>query len=39
MSDHDNFLSIVEGSEAVRDRWAALVERTVTEAAEHGVSL
>ncbi len=39
MSDHTNFLSIVEGSDAVRDRWAALVARTVTEAAEHGVSL
>lgn len=39
MSDHTNFLSIVEGSEAVRDRWATLVERTVTEAAQHGVSL
>lgn len=39
MSDHTNFLNIVEGSEAVRDRWAALVERTVTEAAQHGVTL
>jgi len=39
MSDHTNFLSIVEGSDAVRDRWAALVERTVTEAAQHGVTL
>lgn len=39
MSKHTNFLSIVEGSDAVRDRWAALVERTVTEAAEYGVSL
>jgi len=39
MTDHTNFLSIVEGSDAVRDRWAALVERTVTEAAEHGVTL
>lgn len=39
MSDHTNFLNIVEGSEAVRDRWAALVERTITEAAQHGVTL
>lgn len=37
--DYKNFLNIVEGSETVRDRWAALVERTVTEAAEHGVTL
>ncbi|QFT92150.1 hypothetical protein FIU86_04800 [Roseovarius sp. THAF9] len=40
MTDHTNFLNIVEGSEAVRDRWAALVERAVTEASEkHGVTL
>lgn len=39
MSDHTNFLNIVEGSEAVRERWSALVERTVTEAAQHGVQL
>ncbi|WP_111735065.1 hypothetical protein [Roseovarius amoyensis] len=39
MTDYTNFLNIVEGSEAVRDRWAALVERTVTEAAQHGVTL
>lgn len=40
MSDHSNFLSIVEGSEAVRDRWAALVERAVTDARDHhGVQL
>jgi len=39
MGDHTNFLSILEGSKAVRDRWAALVERTVTDAARHGVSI
>lgn len=39
MSDHTNFLNIVEGSAAVRDRWAALVERTVSEAGAHGVTL
>ncbi|SFQ56511.1 hypothetical protein SAMN05421853_11094 [Roseivivax halotolerans] len=39
MSDHTNFLNIVDGSEAVRERWAALVKRTVTEAAQHGVQL
>lgn len=37
--NYDSFLDIVRGSATVRDRWAALVERTVTEAAEHGVTL
>ncbi|WP_417676723.1 hypothetical protein [Pseudodonghicola sp.] len=38
-NNYESFLDIVRGSEAVRDRWAALVERSVTEAAEHGVTL
>ena len=33
-------MNIVEGSETVRTRWAAIVERAVTEASErHGVAL
>ena len=39
MTEHANFLNIIEGSETVRARWAALVERAVTAAREHGVTL
>ena len=37
--DHSNFLQIVEGSEAVRGRWAGLCERAIGDARESGVTL
>ena len=39
MSDHSNFLNIVQNSEAVSARWSDLVQKTISEAREHGVTL
>ncbi|GGO50327.1 hypothetical protein SAMN05444398_1011050 [Roseovarius pacificus] len=39
MTDHANFLSIVEHSETVAARWAELVQKAVTDARERGVTL
>ncbi len=41
MSEYDPslFLDIVRGSETVRERWAAICERVVSDAAERGISL
>lgn len=39
MTDHTNFMNIVNGSEAVRDRWGGLVEKAITDARDHGVTI
>lgn len=39
MSDHSNFMSIVQNSSTVAERWAELVQKTVADAAEQGVTL
>lgn len=39
MSDHSNFLNIVQNSEAVSARWAELTEKAINDAREHGVTL
>jgi hypothetical protein len=39
MSDHTNFLNIVQNSEAVSARWAELTEKAIADARAHGVTL
>ena len=39
MTDHANFLSIVEHSETVAERWAELVQKAISDAREKGVTL
>jgi hypothetical protein len=39
MTDFSNFLSIVEGSETVRQRWAAITEKAIADAREQGVAI
>jgi len=39
MSDHSNFLSIVNNSPAVAERWADLTEKAIADAREQGVTL
>jgi|SRR6056297_615945 len=39
MTDFSNFLSIVEGSETVRERWAAITEKAINDARSQGVTL
>ena len=39
MSDHTNFLNIVQNSEAVSARWADLTEKAIADAREHGITL
>ncbi|KJS40320.1 MAG: hypothetical protein VR71_23730 [Roseovarius sp. BRH_c41] len=39
MNDHANFINIVNGSEAVRERWAAITEKAISDARDHGVTI
>jgi len=39
MSDHSNFLNIVQNSESVSARWADLTEKAIADARAHGVTL
>lgn len=39
MSDHSNFLNIVNNSAAVSARWAELTEKAISDARDHGVVL
>lgn len=38
-SNHETFLDIVRGSETVRERWAAICEKVISDAAERGVQI
>jgi hypothetical protein len=40
MSDHSNYLNIINNSEAVAARWSDLVQKTISDARDlHGVTL
>lgn len=39
MTDHSNFVNIINNSPAVAERWAELTEKAITDGREHGVTL
>lgn len=39
MSDHSNFMTIVNSSESVSARWAELTEKAISDAREHGATI
>ncbi|QFT95947.1 hypothetical protein FIU85_01395 [Roseovarius sp. THAF8] len=39
MANHDTFLDLVRGSQVIAERWAAICEKVISDAAERGVQI